>query len=175
MAKDRQYAAMMLDKLIALDKTTQSAYYEMGRILQSFYQDHLYDILGYPHFKALVEEELSYSYTTAHKYRKVYKRFRELKYNKNEAIQLINTFGYTQMSKVLPGMTNKLGKRAIRNRVEQIDEYFMNFMLHGDEYDEALAVFAEYGAQFSAEGRINNSSEVFMEIMRTAKKLTKVA
>lgn len=168
MAKDRQYAAMMLDKLVQLDKTTQAAYYEMGRILQAFYRDKLHDILGYPSFKAMVEEELSYSYTTATKYRQTYERFRELKYNKNEAIQLINEFGYTPMSKILPGMKEKLGKRAISTRIEQIDEYMMNFMLHGNDYDETLRVFESFGVQYSEHGRMNNASEVFLEIVRTA-------
>ena len=174
MAKDRQYAAMMLDKLIQLDKSTQAAYYEMGRILQAFSRDQLYEILGYKSFRAMVDEELSFSYTTAQKYRITYQRFRELKYNKNEAIQLINDFGYTPMSKILPGMKDKLGKRAIRHRIEDIGEHNLNFLLHEAEYEEALTVFEEFGAVFSDLGRMNNAAETFMEVVRAAAKVALV-
>jgi len=166
MNKDRKYAAMMLDKLIELDKTTQVAYYEMGRILSAIFHSRLFELLDYPSFKDMVEEELSYSYTTASKYRKVYEDFRRLKYNKNEAVQLMNEFGYTHMMKVLPSLKQKVGKRAIKTRVEGLGEHMLNLWLNDDEYDETMRVFREYGLDESPTGRLNNSSEVFMEIIR---------
>jgi hypothetical protein len=175
MAKDRKYATTMLDKLVQLDKETQTAYYEMGRILHSIRQDKLYDILGYESFAQLVKEELSYSLTTAIKYAATYQRFRGLKYNKNEAIQLINEFGFTHMAKILPTMKNKLSKRAVKKRVDDLDEFQLNFSLKGDDYTTVLGVFESHGLMYSDNGRMMNSSEVFLDIIREAKAPKKAA
>jgi hypothetical protein len=173
MVKDnRKYAAMMLDKLVELDKQTMSAYYEMGRILAVFKNDKLFDVLGYQTWSEMVEEELSYTATSASHYVKVYQDFRRLKYNKNEAIQLINEFGYTNMRKVLPTLKQKIGKRALKNRVDTWPEHQLNFTLDDQEYEETLNVMDMYGAVHSTH-RIENSTEVFMSIVRQAKFMAK--
>lgn len=168
MDKSRQYAAMMLDKLKHLDSSTQLGYYEMGRILSAIYKDKLYDVLGYESFKHMVEEELSYSVTTAYKYRLTYERFRELGYNKNEALQLINDFGHTNMARVLPEITHKIGKRAIKARLDAMTEHYMNFKVQDVDYEWVLAVFTDFGAVYSEHGRMLNATEVFRNIVDTA-------
>jgi hypothetical protein len=169
--KGRQYASMMLDKLKGLDRTTQEAYYEMGRILHSMWHDKLWEDLEYPSLLALVEEELSFGYTTATKYRQVYQNFRRLKYNKNEAVQLLDEFGYTHMAKVLPDMRTKVGKRAIKTRIDNLGDHQLNFTVFDEDYKEVRQVFEQYGVTYSESGRMANASAVFMDIVEAAKKL----
>jgi hypothetical protein len=173
--KGRKYALMLLDKLKGLDRTTQEAYYEMGRILHSMWFNKLWEDLDYPSFPALIEEELSFGYTTASKYRKVYEDFRRLKYNKNEAVQLMDEFGYTHMSKVLAQLNTKVGKRAIKTRIDNLGDHQLNFTVFDEEYQEVKQVFEQYGVVYSPAGRMENASAVFMDIVRLAKKFQKRA
>jgi hypothetical protein len=168
MKKDRKYASVLLDKLIALDKTTQSSYYEMGRILQAIHRDKLYDVLGYTSLSNLVEEELSFTPTTAASYRHLYERFRVLKYNKNESIQLLNEFGFTAIGKVLPKIKTKVGKRAIKNKIDELDEHQVNFCLTNKEYFELCTALEAFGAcKSELSGRYMNSSEALMQLIRS--------
>ena len=163
---DKKYVANLLDKLVELDVTTVGAYYEMGRILHSFKQGNLHDIIGYESFAHMVEEELSYSPATAHSYSALYRHFQRLHYNKTESLDLLRKFGKTHLAEVLPSLTNKLGSRAIKNRIDAIDLHQVNFALTGEELTQAQMALEAMGAEVSDRGRYLNSSEAFMAMVK---------
>jgi len=164
--KTKEYAAKILDQLIALDKAVQAAYYDMGQLLHALYEGNLHEVLGYRSFKAMIEEELTHSISTAHNYRKMYKRFKELKYNKTEAIAILTKFGVTPLNKVLPNMTQKLGARGVKRRIDALDFHQINFQLHDYELEECHDALFYMGASQSEEGRLSGTSEAFMEMVR---------
>jgi hypothetical protein len=164
----------LLDELKSLDHTVSRAYYEMGRLLAAITDHGLYDQLGYNSIHELVEEELSFSPGTAYKYMSAYRQFRRLKYSKSEAYNIINTFGYTNVIKVLPGLKNKAGPLAIRRRLEANPRHQLNIMLSDDQYRQTMAVYDALGAIHSPAGKVMNSSEIFLEIIERVGKLLNV-
>jgi len=164
--KTREYAAKILDQLIALDKAVQAAYYDMGQLLHALYEGNLHEVLGYDSFTALVDEELVHKHNTVHTYRKMYKRFSELHYNRKDAIALLNEYGVTALSKVLPDMNTKLSMRGVKRRIDALDITQINFQLHDDELEEAHKALFKMGASQSDDGRFAGSSEAFMEMVR---------
>ena len=127
------YAKQMLDRLVAIDHATVEAYYEMGAILAAIEEGKLYDLLGYSSLKALIDEELSYTDSTAYRYKNTYKHFKRLKYTKNEALKLLREVGFTHMSDILPSMKENIGIRAIKNRIKKLDIHQINFQLNDDQ------------------------------------------
>lgn len=167
MATPDKYARELLDKLVDLDKATTAAFYDMGQILSAIKHGKLYELLGYESMKHLIEEELSYTDSTAYRYLHTYRHFRRLKYNKSEALALLNMFGYTHLADVLPSMTAKAGERAIKNRIDALDAHQINFTLNDCELKECYEALAKMGGyQSTATGRWANSSEAFMEMVR---------
>jgi hypothetical protein len=160
------FARKMLDRLIELDYQTVEAYYEMGSIISSMVHGRLFEVIGYPSMASLIEEELTFSPTTGLKYSKMYRRFRQLKYSKAEAIELLREFGLTHMSAVLPDMKDKIGSRAIRNRIEALDDHQINFTLNGHDLRKVNAALKKMGGEQFDEGRWKNSSEAFMRMVR---------
>jgi len=172
------YAKNLLDKLINLDMQTTGAYYSMGQILHSMFQSNLHEVLGYESFVHLVEEELSFSPSTAHGYRNMYARFRELNYNKIEALKLLNTFGITSLNRVLPKMKTKLGVRGVKTRIEEYDFHQINFTLTAKQLEEVHRALKKEGAEITDRGRVLHSTDALMAIVKEAnsrKTLKKVA
>jgi hypothetical protein len=163
---DKKYVAKLLDKLVELDVTTVGAYYEMGRILHSFKQGNLHDILGYETIGHMIEEELSYSPATAHSYASLYRHLHRLHYNKAESLDLLRKFGKTHLSEVLPKMDTKVGSRAIKARIDSLGHHQINFTIDDSELAEAQRALAKMGATRTETGRYQHSSEAFMDMVR---------
>ena len=165
MAIDKAYAGKLLDRLRELDYQTVEAYYDMGSIISSMQHGKLYEMLGYGSMGELINEELTYTPSTGGKYAGMYRHFRRLHYLKHEALVLLKEFGLTRMCEVLPTMKSKLGHRAIKNRVEAIDEHQINFSLTQAQLDDAHRALILLGATKSPEGRWHNSSEAFLAMV----------
>lgn len=162
---DKAYAGKLLDRLKELDFQTVEAYYDMGSIISSIQHGKLYSVLEYNSMSHLIEEELTYTPSTGFKYAKMYRHFRRLKYLKHEAIDLLKRFGLTHMVAVLPSMNDKVGVRAIQNRIEAMDDHQINFTLSGSQLARAHNALKQMGAMQSQEGRWLNSSEAFMQMV----------
>ena len=174
MSKDnRAYATKLLDRLRELDYQTVEAYYDMGSIISSIQHGKLHKILGYNTMTEMIDEELTYTPSTGLKYAKMYRRFRELKYLKHEAIELLSKFGLTHMCDVLPGFTNKIGQRAIKTRIDAIDEHQINFTVTGKQLEETRRALIALGAKQSEDGRWHNSSEAFLGMVEQVNYSTK--
>jgi hypothetical protein len=162
----RKSAKQALNKLVELDKIAVKAYYEMGQLLHTIDVGAFYDILGYESLSHLVEEELTFSPSTAHKHKRLYETFKRLHYNKVEAIRLLQEFGVTHMFDVLSKEKTKLGKRAIATRIANLNENQINFTLTDEQLAECEHALEIMGAEKSDNGRWLNSSQVFMDIIR---------
>lgn len=165
MTISRKQAEKMLDRLIELDAQTMEAYYDMGSLISSMQHGQMHKILEYSSMTQLIEEELTYTPSTAFKYASMYRHFRRLHYLKHEAVSLLKEFGLTHMCDILPAMKDKLGVRAIRQRVAAIDEYQINFTLNSAELDACHRALTRMGAVQSDGGRYENSSAAFMAMV----------
>lgn len=165
---DKSYAKKLLDRLVELDYQTVEAYYDMGSIISSMQHGKLYDLLDYRHMSELIENELTFSAATGMKYASMYRHFRRLHYLKHEATDLLKKFGLTHMCDVLPNITDKIGVRAIKNRIDAIDEHQINFTLNGKQLEQCHTALAKLGAEQSDAGRYKNSSEAFMNMVEIA-------
>ncbi len=163
--KNLKYANRMLDKLIKLDEKLVGMHYDMGQILYAIYASNLSDVMGYGSFKDMVEEELTFSVSTAHHYRKLFANFRRLKYPKDKALKLVKKFGMTAMCKVMPHMTASLGDQAIKARIAGLDENQINFTLTNAQLKSAHQALHRKGATQSKDGRRIHSSEAFMTMV----------
>lgn len=159
-------AQHLLDQLIELDMQTTHAYYEMGRILHALYESRMHEVLGYTSFTHLVEEELSYSQSTAQRYRHIYSQFKRLHYTKTEALKLMQTFGMTHMADVLPGIRNKISPRAIKQHIYELDFHQINFQLTTEELAASQRALIKMGAVVTDQGRFLNSSQAYMVMVR---------
>lgn len=166
--KSDEYAKRMLDQLRDLDATVHGAYWEMGRILSSLMHGKLYDLLGYESMGHLIEEELSFSASQGFRYLHTYRRFQQLGYSKTEALELINEFSFTYMSKVLPTMTTKVGKRAVGNAIEKLlrESKQINFQLNEKDLTLLIEALRVFGAE-PKDGRLMHSSSALMEMVKT--------
>lgn len=160
-----KYAQKLLDRLIELDYQTVEAYYDMGSIISSMQHGKLYEILEYNSMTALIEEELTFTPSTAFKYGNMFRHFRRLHYLKHEAVGLLKEFGLTHMCDVLPKLNDKIGVRAIRNRIDALDSNQINFTLNSRELEQAHAALKKMGAIQADGGRWHNSSEAFMHMV----------
>jgi hypothetical protein len=163
----KQYAAQLLDRLISLDQQVHGAFYEMGQILSAIAHGKLYDILGYVSTGHLIEEELSFSNSQGYRYLHTFRHFKRLGYNKTEALDLINEFSFSHMSRYLPTANQKVGKRAVGNAIEkQIEQAKqINFQLKKKDLDLLKRVLISLGAE-DREGRLLHSSEALMALAR---------
>lgn len=165
--KSKKYAEQLLDRLCELDSQTTAAYYDMGQILYSISQGKLFEVLGYPSMHALIEEELSYSFSTASKYLHTYRHFRRLKYNKTESLHMLRKFSFTHLAAVLPKINDKIGERAMQNRIDSLDVHQINFALSKSDYEECQRALHIMGAVDSESGdRLLHSSKAFMDMIR---------
>ena len=162
----RTQAAALLDRLKHLDYQTVEAYYDMGSIISSIQHGKLFDVLQYDSMTHLVEEELTYTPSTAFKYATMYRHFRRLHYLKPEALTILKKFGITHMCDVLPRMKDKIGVRAIKSRIDSIDQNQINFTLTNKELDDCHQALTKMGATRTDGGRYLNSSEAFMDMVR---------
>ena len=162
-----QYAAKLLDRLIALDVEVHGAFYEMGQILSAIAHGKLYDLLGYDSLGHLIEEELSFSNSQGYRYLHTFRHFRRLGYNKTEALELIGEFSFSHMSRYLPGATQKVGKRAVGNAIaKQIEEARqINFQLNKSDLSLLKRVLISLGAE-DRDGRLMHSSEALIALAR---------
>jgi hypothetical protein len=158
-------AATLLDRLIELDYQTVEAYYDMGSIISSMQHGKLYEILDYNSMTELVECELTYTPSTAFKYAGMYRHFRRLHYVKHEAVELLKEFGLTHMCDILPKMKDKIGVRAIKKRIDAIDEHQINFTLNSEQLQKTHLALKQMGAIKADGGRWLNSSEAFMQMV----------
>jgi hypothetical protein len=161
------YARKLLDQLRELDATIHGAYYDMGRILSAILYSQLYEVLGYASMGEMVDEELSVSRSQAFRYLHTYRHFRRLGYGKTEALDFINEFTFSLISKVLPSINDKIGKRAMRNRIDEFvsQNKQINFMLKQDDYDLLQQALERCGAE-RREGRLVLSSSALMQMVR---------
>ena len=166
---DKKHISALLDTLIGLDQQTTRAYYEMGQLLHSFNTGRLFEVLGYESFKHMVEEELTFSVATAQHYTRLYAESKRLKYTKPETLKLLREHGFTQLSRVLPSLKQKLGTRAIKTRIDALDMHQINFTLTTAELTEVHAALAALGATQTDNGRYLRSTEAFMEMVRSTK------
>jgi hypothetical protein len=162
---NRDYAAKLLDRLVELDYQTVEAYYDMGSIISSMQHGKLYETLGYDSMAHLVEEELTFGPSTASRYASMFRHFKRLHYLKPEAIELLKKFGLTHMADVLPKMNDKLGPRAIKNRIDALDQHQINFTLTRADVEKTKRALLKNGARQSKDGRWMNSSEAFMKMV----------
>lgn len=163
---DKKHVSLMLDTLVSLDEQMTRAYYEMGQILHAFKESKLYTVMGYESFTHMVEEELSFGVTTAHKYANAFGHFKRLGYKKNEAVELITEYGLAHMSDVLPDMKTKVGPRAISKLIEAITLYPITFTLDKDQLIDAERALEEMGVTFTDEGRMKHSTAAFMQMVQ---------
>ena len=164
---DKRYVDKLLGNLVALDHQTTRAYYEMGQLLNSFREDKLYTALGYESFGSLVEEELTFTVTSATSYIALYREFKRLRYTKAEALKLLQNHGYTHLLQVLPSIKQKIGTRAMKTRVAAIDVAQMNFMLTNAEQQELRNALLKFGASELPSGRFTHTSAALMELVRS--------
>lgn len=164
----RQYAAKLLDQLRDLDATVHGAYYDMGRILSAIGHGQLYDVLGYDSLGHLIEEELSFSNSQGYRYLHTFRHFRRLGYTKTEALDFINEFSFTYVSKVLPGIKEKVGKRAFKNAIERLlrEAKQINFQLSESDLKLLIKVLKEFGAE-PQDGRLMGSSDALVQLCKT--------
>ena len=176
MAKPTEkYAYTLLDNLIELDQQTTAAYYEMGRILTALKRDKLYNLIGYDSLGELVEEELSFHKSTAASYIRVYENCQRLKYTKNEAVDILNKFGLRHLNQVLPKVKQKIGTRALKARIDGLDEKQFTFWMHGNEYNEVEQALLKAGGMKDDTGRWINSSEALSNMARILNSQKKAA
>jgi hypothetical protein len=175
--KTQAYASSLLDQLVQLDQFTQHAFYEMGRILTAISRDKLYKIIGFPSMTALIEEELSFTPSTAGAYIKLYKNCKRLQYSDKEAVGIINEFGLRHLNAILPKEDKKLGTRAIANRVKALDEKQFTIWVHKKEYEEIEDAMLKMGGMKEESGKWKNSSEALLNMARAvnAMKVPKAA
>ena len=176
--KTRKYAESLLDNLIDLDHQTTGAFYEMGQILSAIQQHKLWDTLGYTSFTNLIEEELSFTASTASRYASLYTNLRRLHYNKAESLKLLQKVGFTHLSAVLPQMTTKIGRRAINRRVKDLDVHQINFTVTQAELDKLHKALIKMGAVVTDTGWVTGSSQALMsmaDIINKQPKLKSVA
>lgn len=161
------YAGQMLDKLRELDQLVHGAYYDMGRILSSIAHGKLYDALGYDSMGHLIDEELSFSRSQAQKYLHTYRNFRRLGYTKTEALDLINDFSFSHMARALREMSEKLGKRAIKNLIDKqlAEARQINFTVNAEEHEILIAALKSFGADDTS-GRLMYSSDALIAMAR---------
>ena len=172
--KTRKYAESLLDNLIDLDHQTTGAFYEMGQILSAIRQHQLYKILGYNSFTNLVDEELSFTQGTAARYASLYTNLRRLRYNKAESLKLLQNVGFTHLSAVLPGMTTKIGRRAINRRVDAIDSHQINFCVTEAELVQLQRALTSMGAVVNKTGWVTGSSIALMSMVQIVNKRPKL-
>ncbi len=163
----KQYAAQLLDRLKHLDYETSSAFYEMGQILSAIAHSKLYDVLGYTSLAELVEEELSFTNTTAYKYLHTYRHFRRLGYTKTEALDLIRTYSFTNVARWLPTATVKVGKRAVGNAVHKmlVERQQINFCLSAEDREYLIKALKQFGAE-ETDYRLQHSSEALVALCK---------
>lgn len=177
--ESRQYAADLLDRLKEIDRGTVEAYYEMGRILAAMYKQELYDLLGYTSMTAMIDEELSYSATTAHKYMATYLHFKRLKINKAEALKLMHKHGYTVLTRVMPKMKPTADPRYVKRVVQKAVNVEhkrckqVNFQMTEDEWLLLIDALGEYGAEWDGK-RLLHASEALLAALGV-QELEKVA
>ena len=160
------YATKMLRQLKELDYQTVEAYYDMGSIISSMQHGKLYEVLDYESMSELINEELTFSSGTGHNYAHMYRGFRRLHYTKVESIDLLKEFGLTHMRKVLGDIKTKIGKRAIKTRIDAIDERQINFTVNGKELKKVHKALFKLGAEQNASNhRFQNSSPAFMAMV----------
>lgn len=165
---NKQYAGELLDRVKELDRTTSTAFYEIGRILSSIQYHGLHDVLGYESFGAMIEEELSFSPEVASRYVRTYRHFRRLHYTKTEAVDLVMEFSWTKMADILPHLTDKIGKRAVKARIEDWATKQINFQLERSALEELQHALIEHGAELSESGKkLLHSSDALMNLVRT--------
>ena len=164
--KNLEYANRMLDRLIKMDEELVGMYYDMGQVLYAIYTSNLWEVMKYGSFKEMVEEELTFSIATAHHYRHLFSHFQRLKYPKDKALKLVKKFGMTAMCKVMPQMKSSMGDRAIKARIDGLDENQINFTLTNAQLRAAHRALHRMGATKSDDGRYMHSSEAFMSMVR---------
>jgi len=172
---DRKIVSGMLDKLIELDATSNKAYYEMGQILYAFSTQKLYEIAGYDTLSEMIEEELSFTVSTAHHYSRFYGETKRLHYTKKESLKLLKEHGLTKLSKVLIKSKDKIGTIAIKKRINKFDEFQISFTLTEDELKDAHRALLVMGATQTGAGRYQHSSEAFMSMVHQIVKVKKAA
>ena len=164
--KEQEHANALLDRLIEIDFQTVEAYYDMGSIISSMQHGKLHKVIGYNSMTELVEEELTYSPASAFKYATMYRHFRRLHYMKHEAIDLLKKFGLTHLSAILPTVNTKIGARAIKARIDNLDQHQLNFTLTKAELDKAHTALKKFGLiRQGNDGRWLHSSDAFMEMV----------
>ena len=168
----KTHASALLDRVIELDKLTMGHYYEMGQLLSSIAYGKLWDVLGYESFPHLVEEELSFTTGSAFRYAHLYRNFRRLSYNKTESLNLLNEFGLTHMAEYLATAKQKVGSRAVGNRIAEIiaRRQQVNFTLTREQHQEMLRIMGKLGLEKGPSGRFRNSSETFVEMLSLCNK-----
>ena len=159
----KEQARFMLDQLKELDRLVHRAYFEMGRLLNAFKTHKLWEVLGYNSWKAMVEEELSCSVSTAARYSQVYDNLKRLKYDQKESLQMIEVLGLRTLSKLLPSMQVKMSLTALRHKKEKLNRCIAFWV---SPEDEALIeeVLTHYGLRIE-EGRWMNSSEALLALV----------
>ena len=160
-------ANKLLDQILELDDVLQHAYYDMGAALSSLAHGQLYKHLGYSSIRQLVENECSFTPTTAYKYMNAFRRFRALGYSKSEAIDLIDTFGFTRIAAYLVHAKAKVGVRAIANAIEKAP-HVINFLVTPAEQKRVDKALAMFGAYESEHGQRQNATAAFMAIIDEA-------
>lgn len=165
------YAGKLLDQLRDLDATVHGAYYDMGRILSAILHGNLYDALGYDSMGHLIEEELSFSPSQGFKYLHTYRHFKRLGYTKTEALELIGEYSFTHMASVLPKLTDKVGKRAIKNAITKMlnENRQINFALNSTDLQLLVEALRAFGAE-PKEGKLMNSSWALMRMVKSVLK-----
>lgn len=161
-----EYAKRLLDRLIQLDKLTVGHYFEMGQLISAIEHGKLWDVLGYRSLPHLVEEELSFSTGTAHRYMHCYRNSRRLGYTKTETLGMLEEYGITRTGDYLAQAKQKEGVRAIAKRMDELKKrQQINFTLTNEQHAKTLRVMAQLGIERGPSGRFVNSSETFMKMV----------
>jgi hypothetical protein len=163
-----KFARRTIDRLRELDQQTHAAYYEMGQLLSTIKHGEMHKWLGYDSFAHLVEEELSFTSGTAHRYASTYQHFKRLGYNKTESLKLMNEFGITDMSEYLPSAKNKVGVRAIKARIDErrAKQKEITFWMTAEDHQVVLKALKKCGCTVHDSGKLNNSSIALVNLSK---------
>lgn len=145
----KEYAKQLLDKLKAIDVQTNRAMYEMGQILSAIDHGKLWKELGYTSTKNLIEEELSFSYSTGNRYLNTYRHLKRLRYKKEEAIKLIHDYSYSAIAQIIAKQKQKPGKRTLVKAVKQYrqNSQAISFILCKADRERLYILLEAFGAE----------------------------
>lgn len=118
----KTYIQQAINTIRAADKAQVEAQFEIANLLAAIKEHKLYENMQYSSFDSLVVSELDFAVNAAHGYVKLYCIFTSLQYSKEAYLKLMQQFGWRRLNKALQHSPRKLGYRAIKARLQEMDD-----------------------------------------------------